>query len=396
MASAVLIQEIFLFCLVITGMLYFRVKRSGFDSAAELWMRRLLHCFFFYNLADLLCAFFLVSVAWGIVTIILCSIFKTAAYLALVAGVVSWCRSSEIRLGDEMRVLPKIVRVLNYVLAGLAIAIPIANLVYPMLFDFYGAAHSVRYHGLRPFYYLFLAVLGGPDGVLLYLTARKERNPVRRTSYLVLASFSCVLLLGAFVNLLSPYLPVICVLTSAYLLAYYMDSVQQKTSLDPLTLVNNRQNLLAFLNAKLENHRGDLYLMMLDLDFFKQINDTFGHMEGDRALVQLATAVKQSCGPIQPRPYIARYGGDEFIIIVEGSYATTQTIVAHIQEKLDALNAKNDRYNLMVSVGIGKWKWPMDDTALLAEADEDMYNRKQARKKASGVHTSLKTKPAVT
>ena len=83
----------------------------------------------------------------------------------------------------------------------------------------------------------------------------------------------------------------------------------QQISIDKPTQVNNRQNLLGFMDYKLRNHDHDVYLMMMDLDSFKQINDTYGHVEGDNALVNASKGIKEACGGYVPRPYIARYGG---------------------------------------------------------------------------------------
>jgi len=58
-------------------------------------------------------------------------------------------------------------------------------------------------------------------------------------------------------------------------------------------------------------------VMMIDVDRFKQINDTFGHAEGDRALMLVSESLKRTCGQIKVPIFIGRYGGDEFTLIIQ-------------------------------------------------------------------------------
>ena len=105
--------------------------------------------------------------------------------------------------------------------------------------------------------------------------------------------------------------PVICVIVTAELLWIYTGSVSMQISMDKLTQVNNRQNLMGFLNYKIRNHSDSVLLMMLDVDNFKTINDTHGHPEGDQALVsaaqQIISARLSPAGAEETAPRIPSY-----------------------------------------------------------------------------------------
>jgi diguanylate cyclase (GGDEF)-like protein len=172
---------------------------------------------------------------------------------------------------------------------------------------------------------------------------------------------------------------VICVCVAVELLCLYIGNMHRQISMDKLTQVNNRQNLFGFMSHKLKNHAQDLWLLMIDLDFFKTINDTYGHLEGDRALTRLAGVLKASCADILPRPYIARYGGDEFIIVLEGDETAVETLRAEIRRNLDGIPEGDAPYRLAVSIGAARWEEGMDNTALIAAADAELYRLKHAQ-----------------
>ena len=85
---------------------------------------------------------------------------------------------------------------------------------------------------------------------------------------------------------------------------------------DPLTGLRNRQGIPELVNASLRTQcEGNFFIM--DMDNFKSVNDTYGHMEGDRVLVKFAKALK---GAVEPKDIIARLGGDEFVVFSPGHF----------------------------------------------------------------------------
>ena len=86
-----------------------------------------------------------------------------------------------------------------------------------------------------------------------------------------------------------------------------------------MTNINNRQEMHRYLTQKMKprTQNLELYLLILDVDHFKEINDRYGHIEGDRALVTVAKALEISCSDAKNRAFLSRFGGDEFIVILE-------------------------------------------------------------------------------
>ncbi|GAC1618974.1 MAG: hypothetical protein PVS2B2_04350 [Candidatus Acidiferrum sp.] len=154
--------------------------------------------------------------------------------------------------------------------------------------------------------------------------------------------------------------------------------------LDDLTGLNNRRGFLALAehHMKLAYRTGKTYLLaFIDLDGMKQINDTFGHQEGNRALVDAAEVLKDS---FRQSDILARIGGDEFAaLVVEAGQNSIGTVIRRMEQKLAACNAmQGRRYHLSFSIGI----IPSDPTRLsdieelLSEADSKMYLNKHIKK----------------
>ena len=144
---------------------------------------------------------------------------------------------------------------------------------------------------------------------------------------------------------------------------------------DALTGLYNRSAFNTFLE---EDLGGDVSLLLIDADKFKQINDAYGHLEGDNALILVAKSLKCACGSHRKRPYIARYGGDEFIIVLEGSEGEVQALCADIRHILRSL-AEDLPYPLSLTIGYARWAAPMKAKDLIAAADEELYRIKKER-----------------
>ena len=150
---------------------------------------------------------------------------------------------------------------------------------------------------------------------------------------------------------------------------------------DPLTGLSNRRGFEFSAAALLEfcRHRGiQATLLFFDLDDFKAINDSFGHDEGDQALVQfaenLATTFRNS-------DIIARYGGDEFVVLLADT-ADPAVALGRLESELLSRNAHpTTRYPLSVSIGTAVFDGDASDnlSELLERADKAMYDDKRRR-----------------
>ena len=153
---------------------------------------------------------------------------------------------------------------------------------------------------------------------------------------------------------------------------------------DGLTGLNNRYALDTYLLQKLGEHdHGDdkrLYLVMMDMDGFKEVNDLYGHVDGDRALVNVAANLKKIAAQYK-NMFIARFGGDEFTAVFETR--DEEAVKTFCQRITDAVSKEfiNQRYKLSISTGYARYeRADMTMEALYQAADRVLYaNKRQKR-----------------
>src|SRR5579872_4974303 len=155
---------------------------------------------------------------------------------------------------------------------------------------------------------------------------------------------------------------------------------ENSATTDYLTGLPNARSLFLQLDRELARCKRDnssLTVMVSDMDGFKQINDRFGHLEGNRVLRLFAQALKDSC---REYDYVARMGGDEFVVIAPGLAADAAGKKAEQMRSL-ACHAGNDVCGEeILSLSVGRAMYPddgKDAEQLLAQADRRMYLEKQ-------------------
>lgn len=123
-----------------------------------------------------------------------------------------------------------------------------------------------------------------------------------------------------------------------------------------------------------------LAVAMFDVDHFKQINDRFGHLEGDKALANAAKILKRNC---RKSDFVSRLGGDEFLLIGHvGNEEDAKSIVRRIKDAFDSANrTQNYPYTLSLSAGLTVCDQDSEATmdSLLNDADEKMYQAKRRK-----------------
>ena len=162
------------------------------------------------------------------------------------------------------------------------------------------------------------------------------------------------------------------------------DKVKERTQLlqeladtDQLTLVKSRRAILTDLENefhRVKRHPASLSLLMLDVDYFKAINDDFGHLEGDKVLTAIAKAINDSC---RQTDSVGRYGGEEFLIILpETNIDAAKGLAERIRAAVADLKVRDD-VKVTCSIGIATLKEEESIFELIQKSDEHVYQAKE-------------------
>jgi diguanylate cyclase (GGDEF)-like protein/putative nucleotidyltransferase with HDIG domain len=163
------------------------------------------------------------------------------------------------------------------------------------------------------------------------------------------------------------------------------EQTQEDSLTDPLTGLPNRRSMFVHLSrelARAERLKSEVAIIVMDIDGFKAINDTYGHNVGDHALREVAGALQ---GALRPYDLCVRYAGDEFIVVLadctrEAANSKRRELQARIAEIQVEVRAGK---RLRLGVSAGAAVFPHDGTTyeeLLADADQLMYRDKAARR----------------
>lgn len=173
----------------------------------------------------------------------------------------------------------------------------------------------------------------------------------------------------------------------SYELNHAIEEARMLSLVDELTGLYNRRGLFTLgeksRNLALRNNT-DQFLLYIDADGLKRLNDTHGHSAGDEFLRSLAQVIKNT---YRKSDIIARLGGDEFCVLgtVTGNI---ETIIPRFENRIAEFNSKHidPRFRLRISCGV--CPWPADSNATLEEilerADKAMYERKHERRPSTG------------
>ncbi|HYC31033.1 MAG TPA: diguanylate cyclase [Gemmatimonadales bacterium] len=163
-----------------------------------------------------------------------------------------------------------------------------------------------------------------------------------------------------------------------------LQSLRGLSLLDELTGLYNRRGFVSLATSHLElAHRAGRRFVLLyaDLDGLKQINDTWGHREGDLAIVKAADVLRNT---FRTSDIVARLGGDEFVVLaVEAAGYSDELLVTRLEQHLAEFNRRSRLpYALAMSAGVSGYEFtsPLSLEEMLAEADRALYARKRARR----------------
>jgi diguanylate cyclase (GGDEF)-like protein len=194
----------------------------------------------------------------------------------------------------------------------------------------------------------------------------------------VMLSFTIMPILGAGIQAFNYGVPAMWTMFSLLSLFIFIFVEREDMMRDTLTSLVTRGQFEQRLKKKLKRAKA-FTIVMLDMDKFKMINDTFGHDEGDRVLVVVASILEQSIKHID---MASRYGGDEFMILLE---STDKVAGKCVMDRIDAsLKTYNDKslhlYNIKLSMGAYYIGDPSkaNYADVLAIVDKNMYDAKRS------------------
>lgn len=310
-------------------------------------------------------------------------LFLMSSISLIAVGFISfyWFAYGETKMGYHVVGRP-VMRAIVYTPLIIVTALYIVSMFNGVMFSYDANGrfvHGPLYESAVFFDDIYLVVVS----VHAFIKGVRETNPVRRHEYITLFAFIILPTLAGLIDMFAPNLPLIGPAIFSSILLVFSNVQESQIFNDALTGLNNRRRADAYLEERIEQASPDnaFYAFMIDADKFKNINDTYGHLQGDRALVALADAIRSTCKAFPS--FVARWGGDEFVTIVGASdIPSPQQADAEFQHNL-AQAAKEAELPCALEATVG---WARCDSAsatpadIIAQADAMLYERKQAKR----------------
>ncbi|WP_163328177.1 diguanylate cyclase [Desulfurobacterium thermolithotrophum] len=162
-----------------------------------------------------------------------------------------------------------------------------------------------------------------------------------------------------------------------------LEESKKEANIDFLTQVANRASFDRAISDMVKDFYERNYpfaLLMIDIDNFKQINDTYGHQAGDYVLKELARTIKEQ---LRARDVVARYGGEEFALLIPGvTFAQAVRIAERIRKSIEKhlFRYKDTVIPVTASVGVAVMRNGLDETGIIEKADQALYLAKRSGK----------------
>ena len=257
--------------------------------------------------------------------------------------------------------------------AAILCLLAFANLFFPVFFEIspeniYTRRPLVLINYLVTYFYLTCGA------VLVW----RQQKKLQKYLFMPVLLFLLPIYLGSLLQLFHYGIALIWVSVALGLTSLYINLQNEESYLDALTGLYNRNYLIRYLNYLSERSRkaGPIQGILLDINQFKQINDTYSHAEGDRVLC-LVGQILRRC--VSPKTVVARYGGDEFVILLENAPPSeAQRVRERLAQELARCNAESRApYRLSLSLGTAAFT-SEDLDGFLRAMDDGMYAEKRA------------------
>lgn len=240
--------------------------------------------------------------------------------------------------------------------------ISIDNIIYPGKFIYIIGAVSC-----------FYVALG------MFIVWRSKKSMPRKEYYLLLILPLIIVAIGILQYMLN--IRLVWASAAVGLLVIQLYALGEKMNIDHLTGLYNRKCLDDYVEDLLQSGKSESFAaLMLDIDSFKKINDTYGHTEGDKAIMAAASLLKKS---VRKGDFLSRYGGDEFLIILdECTIKTTEHVINRLRENVARYNSQNVLpYKLDFSIGYYFFSdvYGLKPKDIFTKIDGLMYKNKQSK-----------------
>ncbi|MCR5291187.1 MAG: GGDEF domain-containing protein [Treponema sp.] len=231
-------------------------------------------------------------------------------------------------------------------------------------------------------YHYFQSILTYPYYTFAALVALFSIIKTKDSPYIIQA-FAFIILpaTGGITLLFVPGAQIVWHCLTLSLLFVYCNQQFALISIDELTGLNNRRTFYSHIQTITSEKNGDknttYCLCMMDLNLFKQINDTYGHVEGDAALQEASTILKQVFKANDS--FLARYGGDEFVVVTNGTPAEAEKLKHTLYTAFTNRNLHTQKpYQLSICFGYAPWTPTSNESVLqvLKQADKALYLEK--------------------
>ena len=312
--------------------------------------------------------------------------FLYASYMFLFSGVLPflWFNFAEVRLGS--RFIRRLVgRILSIIPLAIVSMMCFASIKTGWFFEIDDEGIYTRGNlwavqtGVSYLYFLFTTVHA-------IIKAKSEPSPMQRKQYYILSMYLIAPFIGGLLQLFVGNHPFVAPATGIAMLFIFLNIQGSLINNDTLTGLYNRKSAERYLeDLKLHaSARNPFYLYMMDIDGFKGINDTYGHIEGDKALRIAANVLRKVAD--EYRGFVCRLGGDEFLAAIESKNISDpddfeKSFIAAMSKEAQLTDLP---YELKMSFGFTKCESPATSmNNMIADADEKMYKKKEASRPVS-------------
>ena len=366
-----------LFCIVVGAGI---IRKVGSSFGSELEVRYFKHFMGFFLLFCLTDAMVL-PLSCGLLPAdsLISNILNTANTLTVGLVALWWYLFAMVKMGihqDRNNELDAAYLIPFAVLVALCVA----NLFAPVLF-------GIGEDGLYAPSALYIVSQVLSLGYVLEVAVRgfgmmsKAQTKVQKLEYRAFVSFSVAPIVACVFNAFVPNTPAIAMGVLASALQVFSTLQEARIFNDSLTGLNNRRRADQYLASKISDASKEhaVYLYVLDIDLFKQINDSRGHIEGDRALRVVADGLRRAAG--ESNGFAARWGGDEFLLVVDGggNYAPDEIVDVIDRNLSNACDRADLDYDISVSTGYAVCTSPKDEPdQLMMKADQMLYDHKKS------------------